>query len=473
MALRLIGRAVSCARLVARMLGSGHAEGVKTRVGPQAAAARPIKEDIQAFEHHLARLGMSWLEQKKHPAKLRLLVEKVEARTYLDIRRPTVEDFLAARSRERKWSAKTHDNYLDAYRAFGRFLEGRYTPFVDPFLGIKTAAGARPTAHYGGEITGVRSFRREELTAIFAVVEPICGAERARGRSRHHQRPASNRDWFYRLLLLTGLRYGEMCELRWKDVVLEDGEPRILCDPAWAKSRRFDQVPLCEEAADLLAEQRKYTGPASSAPVFLTAPTLNTLNRDMKRAGVAKRDGRGRAAGYHSFRKGLNRLLRELGRPIEERRSILRHTDIRLTGGAYGDVMPDDLRRAMKGLSTRANPEELSTGPPPPENSENENLTRRGSPADHDPAQLVGPHAHSTDSLAPALLPGRLRTTRHAGSGLGLGRAPADGWARFPDWIGGLERTVVGVRIPPSPLHGPDENLSSGLFRARGNGRKC
>lgn len=343
--------------------------------------ARPLKEDIAAYGHDLARRQLSRDTQRKRRAIVDLLIEKTEAKTIEHIDQPAVMDFLSARCRESEWGAKTHDNHVDSLKDFGRFLKGRYPTWPDCFAGIVKAQRVKPL--YGGADTGVRAYTPAESAAIVAAAAKICTRNRARGKR------ACNRDWCYELFHETGLRHEEMCRLPWSVVFDDDAHPHIKCEASWTKSRRYEELPLTPRACEILRMQREHTG--NGAVVFPTVPSWNMLNRDMARADVAKVDRRGRAAAFHSFRKELNTEAGKAGLPIDARMRLMRHTDPRLTLGTYSDLQRSDLA-ALLAKHLGAGAQAANSGQEPHgKKYDAKDLTSWGHPAEHQGGRQAGP----------------------------------------------------------------------------------
>ena len=338
----------------------------------------PMPGLVAAYEHDLARRGGVIKQQRKAKACVEALVEAMEIRTLEQLTVPTVKEYLARRRREASWSAKTHNNHLCFLRDFGRFLveEGHWREnAIERIRGAK-----RRGVKYGGDLTGDRAFVLEEVRAIIEAAEQ-CEIDRP-------WVAAARRSACYRLFALTGLRHLEMKKLPWSAVYLDDAEPRIVCEDVWTKNGKTEVIPLPPEAVELLKEQRLLTG--KTRRVWKHVPSLNTLNADMERAGVPKIDKRGRPAGFHSFRKGLNTIARHSGVDADTRQRLLRHSDPRLTMGTYSDVLGPELAAAARLLPRiLGKARELSTNRPGPRS---ENLTSEGDADDDDARDTAPPH---------------------------------------------------------------------------------
>ncbi len=178
---------------------------------------------------------------------------------------------------------------------------------------------------------------------------------------------------------LTGLRKGELTSLTVAQLDLDAGPPYLVLDAADEKNREGSTIPL---RADLVADLREWfayrlqtlqdaarnapavpfdpeagrrsrgrcgdskgSGP-TSIPVKLPADTplfcipaglLRILNRDLKAAGISKRDERGRTVDVHAMRTSFGTLLSKGGVAPRTAMKAMRHSKIDLTMNVYTD----------------------------------------------------------------------------------------------------------------------------------------
>lgn len=269
---------------------------------------------------------------------------------------------------------------------------------------------------------------------------------------------ATRRSACYRLFALTGLRHLEMKSLPWSAVYLDDEFPRIVCDARWTKNRKTEAIPLPPEAEEILREQRLATG--NGVLVWKQVPSLNTLNADMRRAGVPKRDARGRPAGFHSFRKSLNGMARQAGVDADTRRRMLRHADPRLTLGTYSDVQAAELAAAARMLP-RLGRKELSTD----HGRGSENLTD-GAGTDED-GGVTSPIPTLRQPAAPGSCPGDVTIAEREFGAAGCCRTCPGAGTGGRSGEGGI-RTPRTDRLCPPVLAGAPgaANLAAALHAA-------
>jgi integrase len=131
------------------------------------------------------------------------------------------------------------------------------------------------------------------------------------------------------LLILTGMRRGELLALRWVDVDLERGLAQIRATTGYApKSRRPRAVPLCQEAVDILR-----TRFACKVGPFLTpaGPALSAdrLTKGFKRLAEGAHLGELR---LHDLRHAFaTRSLCDLRADVLTVQTVMGHSDVSVT----------------------------------------------------------------------------------------------------------------------------------------------
>jgi integrase len=172
----------------------------------------------------------------------------------------------------------------------------------------------------------------------------------------------------YKVLVLTGLRKGELASLTVAQLKLDAPTPHVELDAADEKSREGNCVVVRADLADdLLAwlADRLATlradalrrGEAVSArlpadaPVFsVPAGLVRTFNRDLEAAGIPKRDDRGRTLDVHALRTTFGTLLSRGGVPLRTAQAAMRHSDPSLTANVYTDPKLLDVAGALDAL---------------------------------------------------------------------------------------------------------------------------
>jgi integrase len=177
-----------------------------------------------------------------------------------------------------------------------------------------------------------------------------------------------------RLLFVFGLRRGEVCALRWKDIDLERGTLTIRGTLGYVtgygllyRETKSDEVRIFKLPASLIAAFRwhqthqeaerkamagRWRTPASAdeAYVFITARSGGPLNsaqiyRDFLRA-AKQIDLKGFSP--HSLRHGAASYLHIKRAPVKTISTYLGHSDTRTTSDIYIDVFAEELNEAAE-----------------------------------------------------------------------------------------------------------------------------
>jgi len=160
------------------------------------------------------------------------------------------------------------------------------------------------------------------------------------------------------LLMLTGLRIGELLALRWRHVDLATGLVRVeetvyeghFDEPKSRHSMRL--IPLGPLAVAVLSERRKQGVVDSSSLVFSsraggTLDRRTLLSRQLKPA--AKAAGLGNVT-WHLLRHSNATLHDSLGTPLGTVQALLGHSSSEITRQVYLHSLPEDRRLAAEKL---------------------------------------------------------------------------------------------------------------------------
>ena len=96
---------------------------------------------------------------------------------------------------------------------------------------------------------------------------------------------------------------------------------------------------------------QEQTGVPPNTPLFIVPDGLvKILDRDLKAAGIPKRDERGRTVDVHAMRTTFGTLLSKGGVKPRTAQAAMRHSDINLTMNTYTDPKLLDVAGAMEAL---------------------------------------------------------------------------------------------------------------------------
>jgi len=171
-----------------------------------------------------------------------------------------------------------------------------------------------------------------------------------------------------KVFLFTGLRLGELRSLRIGSVHLGES-PYLSLDAANEKARRGAEQPLRQDLAeeieawlaDRLLRRRaiaQATGGAIPASLPADEPLFSripkgfrvVLDRELRAAGIPKRDEQGRTIDVHGLRHSFASSLARGGVPVRVAMELLRHSDPRLTARTYQSLGLVDTVGALDAL---------------------------------------------------------------------------------------------------------------------------
>ncbi len=168
------------------------------------------------------------------------------------------------------------------------------------------------------------------------------------------------------LLVLTGLRIGELLALRWKHVDLSRGVIRVqetvsangcFGTPKTRSSKR--DVPMSAPVIEALLSYQQRCDNYDSGTLLFTSRNRTPLNYTHLLARVlhpmCKRLGLPPAT-WHSFRHTHGTLLGEVGESLRTAQAILGHSDLDTTLKVYTHPIPESQRRAVEKVAELLDP---------------------------------------------------------------------------------------------------------------------
>jgi integrase len=355
--------------------------GVKTAAESAAGQyqAMPLTEHFAAYIAHLEAKGCTQTHRQTRESQLRRLALDCGFSTLADLRHDALERWLVTRERE-GMGARTRNAYRIALVAFCNWCADpnihRLT--TNPFRAIPQAnEKADPRRQR-------RAMTENELTQLLSVARerPLLDTLTVRRGKRRGERYANvrpevrerlellgrERALIYKTLVLTGLRKGELASLTVGQLHLDGLTPSAVLDAADEKNREGNTIALrADLAADLRewladkldriqSEARRLGRPIPAklppdTPLFIVpAGLLRILNRDLRMAGIAKRDDRDRVLDVHALRHTFGTLLSKGGVAPRTAQAAMRHSKIDLTMNVYTDPRLLDVVGALDAL---------------------------------------------------------------------------------------------------------------------------
>lgn len=324
-----------------------------------------------------------------------------------DMKRSDLERWIATQSRSGR-SARNIIHHRAAAVAFAHWCVSDRRLAGNPFAGVaKPNADADPRRKR-------RAMTEGELVNLLDVARrrPLLDALTVRRGARRGQAVAHVRDevrdqldllgreraLIYKTLVLTGLRKNELASLTVAQLQLDGPVPHVELDAADEKNGEGSAVMIRADLADDLrrwlderlaalqadAHRRGEPIPArlpADAKLFdVPAGLVRIFDRDLKAAGIAKRDERGRTLDVHALRTTFATLLSKGGVPLRTAQAAMRHSDPRLTANVYTDPKLLDVAGSLDALPSLP----LGRGP----DADTERVRATGT---------VGPQCHAVD----------------------------------------------------------------------------
>jgi integrase len=149
---------------------------------------------------------------------------------------------------------------------------------------------------------------------------------------------------FVCLALTTGLRRGELVNLEWDDIDLDEGTIRVRCKEGYrTKSGKNRSVPLVAEVVSALRELRGESGEGYVFGVGRARRWRNTLSRPfakiVRRAGIEP-------CTVHDMRKTFVSHLANAGENEAVVQKLAGHASMATTLKHYTRILPETLRKA-------------------------------------------------------------------------------------------------------------------------------
>jgi len=339
----------------------------------------PLEEHLAAYERSLTAAEVSDVYRANVLRAVRRVAKDCKFATPAEFNREAIENWLAAQmTNDEDMGARSRNYYRQSVLTFvnwcvetGRLIghdldripkadekadprRQRRALTEDELKRLLVVAAGRP-------LTDTRTVRRGKRKgeACAELREETVVRLRAVGRERA---------LIYKTLVLTGLRKNELATLTVGQLDLTQGNSFLQLDAADEKSRQGNAVAIRD---DLAEDLRRWIGDklvklqgvakAASEPIPMRVPgdtllfdvpagLLRILDRDLKAAGIPKRDDRGRTVDVHAMRTTFGTLLSKTGTAPRTAQAAMRHSDIKLTMGVYTDPRLLDVRGAVERL---------------------------------------------------------------------------------------------------------------------------
>ena len=379
-----------------RVLGELERRGELVKSGVMTAAedaiadhqSTPLAEQFAEYINHQTAKGLNLDRIKSTRQRLHQIAANCGFRLLSDLSGPGLEKWMVNRQRN-GMSAGSRNGYRDAMVGFANWCVRTGRVISNPFAGVPKADAKADCRRKR------RSMTEAELAQLLdhAHRRPLLDAATVR-RGKHKSeaiaalRPETvarldllgrERALIYKTLVLTGLRLNELRSLTIGQLFLDGALCFLTLDAADEKNRHGSSLPIRGDLATDLRDwvnhkRERFYGAATLASnrqtddvlqmtatprVELPADTplfnvprglVRILDRDLKLAGIAKRDERGRTLDVHALRHTFGTLLSKGGVTPRTAQAAMRHSTIDLTMNVYTDPKLLDVHGALDSL---------------------------------------------------------------------------------------------------------------------------
>ena len=366
----------------------------------------PLGDHFAAYLLNLEAEGTS----PAHRANVRRCLDRLANECHFgfsaDLTREAMDRWLVSQAKA-GMGARTRNTYRAAAVAFGNWCVETRRLLTNPFARVPTADARADVRRQR------RALTEDELYRLLDVARrrPLLDTMTVRRGKRKGEAVGVLREetrrrlevlgWeralIYKTLVQTGLRKGELASLTVGQLDLDADPPYLVLNPADEKNREGNWIPLrLDLAADLrewlaakaravqqaareaatvrfgaeaVQPARRPGGDATGSqgqgcqqvttlhglppdtPLFTVPVGLRRiLDRDLKAAGIPKRDDRGRTVDVHALRHTFGTLLSKVKVAPRTAQAAMRHSTIDLTMNVYTDPKLLDVAGAVESL---------------------------------------------------------------------------------------------------------------------------
>ncbi len=282
-------------------------EGLIASKPQREAAQKPLAEHLEDFIRSRQSIGRDEKYVKELRKKVLKLVEDCGWELPCHV---TAESFEAWRNGQEK-SAKILNEYLGAISGLMRWLERRVG--ANPLRFVEKARVG------GTQQRDRRAFTLEQLCAPWS-------------------RFQGERGVVYLTAAFTGLRRGELGQLKWSDVHLDAAKPFINARAAISKNHKQCSLPLTPAVVEKLRQHRPEDAEPGDVVFRRLIPRMDRFRKDLEAAGIPYVDEKGEFADFHALRNTFATMLTLAGVSQRVIMELMRHSDMRLTAKVYTDA---------------------------------------------------------------------------------------------------------------------------------------
>ncbi len=272
--------------------------------GQRAAALIPLEKHLQDFASDLETIGRDAQYVYDLKSRVMRVIEECGWKTIKDV---SSDSFVKWRARQ-ALAPKTINEYLASVRTLFNWMQKHERIERNPLFPVQKVESN------GKQSRPRRAYTRDEIIRLLEVAGP--------------------RRAIYLTAVHTGLRHNELKQLEVDDLHLDAQQPFVNVRASTTKNHKMAVIAL---HPDVVGELRKLPL-VPGEKVFATVPKIDTLKRDLERAGIPRIDAKGRRLDFHSLRHTLGTNLALAGTAPRVAMEAMRHSDMRLTTKTYTDT---------------------------------------------------------------------------------------------------------------------------------------
>jgi integrase len=281
------------------------------------AGRKPLREAAQLpLLNHLTDFVADLRARKRSESHIKHVETRIK-RLFVDCRWEHLRDvgadsFQLWRANQKQFSQKTLHEYHNAAFSLFAWMERNDRLESNPLRRVGKVE------RKGHETVKRRSFTNDEMRRLLDVAGLY-----ALG---------------YLAAVNTGLRRNELASVQWGDVHLDAERPFILVRSSTTKNRKAGKIYLRSSLVRMLAEIKPATVAADELVFAGRIASMRKMHEHLRAAGIAALDEQGCKVDFHALRGTYNTNLELAGGSLQVRQELLRHSDPRLTAGAYMDT---------------------------------------------------------------------------------------------------------------------------------------
>ncbi|MDR0609170.1 MAG: site-specific integrase [Planctomycetaceae bacterium] len=302
-----------------------------------------IEDQIPLFEEYLKAKGVTQRYIKSTIAKITRICKVCNFKLMAEMNGTVLLRWLNKQVAA-GMDAKTRNNYRGAILCFSNWAVDDKSLVENPFTKVPKAREASDRRHER------RALSVTEITRLLKAAEerPLHELTLIRFRKRQGRNEANVREEIkeqakrrglerklvYATLIYTGLRKSELASIAIGQVFIDAEIPHIILAAKDEKVRRGAALPLHPELTEHLKQwlKLKEKVPPKEKLFHFPCCLVREMDRDLKYAGIEKRDLLNRVADVHALRHTHATLLAKRGVAPSVTGKSMRHANIKETG---------------------------------------------------------------------------------------------------------------------------------------------